>query len=476
MAVQISGNDITVPRDGSFTRNVTIGGTLTYEDVTNIDSVGLVTARTGIEIGARPGVAASISVDGNMVISGIMTAQKSGVFGNTSDSFTALTITSSTSGISELRFADTTANAGYVKYQNSDNALILATNTSERLRIDSSGRLLIGHTSSQQSTSMLQVSRANNSTIRVANSDATATNYAAVDFAPANSIAGARIAAVADGTFSSTGAETAYLKFDTRNAGTTSEKARITASGDFGIGTNSPDRKLDVSGTGNVYGKFQSTNTTGAGIEVKDSGQDWLIQADNGGSQSSLAFYDLANTAYRVHMKDNGNLEIVNGDLKVASGHGIDFSATADGTGTGSTSEVLDDYEEGTWSPQIGGSTTAGSYNKTGEGFYIKVGRQVTVWLNCTGSVSGASGTTRITGLPFTAAANQASNGYTAVYSAGSAQYWSGFGSADILGALIVVGTTYIYFHTDNGSSTGANQAIQNGGHNAHVHASYFTN
>ena len=73
MAVQISGNDITVPRDGTFTRNVTIGGTLTYEDVTNIDSVGLITARNGIEIGARPGVAASISVDGNMIVSGIST-------------------------------------------------------------------------------------------------------------------------------------------------------------------------------------------------------------------------------------------------------------------------------------------------------------------------------------------------------------------------------------------------------------------
>ena len=80
MAVQISGNDITVPRDGTFTRNVTIGGTLTYEDVTNIDSVGLVTARTGIEIGARPGVAASISVDGNAIFSGIST------FSNTTES------------------------------------------------------------------------------------------------------------------------------------------------------------------------------------------------------------------------------------------------------------------------------------------------------------------------------------------------------------------------------------------------------
>ena len=49
MAVQISGNDITVPRDGSFTRNVTIGGTLTYEDVTNVDSIGIITARSTID-------------------------------------------------------------------------------------------------------------------------------------------------------------------------------------------------------------------------------------------------------------------------------------------------------------------------------------------------------------------------------------------------------------------------------------------
>ena len=73
MAVQISGNDITVPRDGTFSRNVSIAGTLTYEDVTNVDSIGLVTARNGIEVGVSPGVAASISVDGNAIFSGITT-------------------------------------------------------------------------------------------------------------------------------------------------------------------------------------------------------------------------------------------------------------------------------------------------------------------------------------------------------------------------------------------------------------------
>ena len=74
MGVQINGSEGNViATKGTYSGNVTIGGTLTYEDVTNIDSVGLVTARTGIEIGARPGVAASISVDGNMVVSGITT-------------------------------------------------------------------------------------------------------------------------------------------------------------------------------------------------------------------------------------------------------------------------------------------------------------------------------------------------------------------------------------------------------------------
>ena len=75
MGVQINGDTGNViATKGTYSGNVTIGGTLTYEDVTNIDSVGLVTARNGIEVGARPGVAASISVDGNAEFSGIVTA------------------------------------------------------------------------------------------------------------------------------------------------------------------------------------------------------------------------------------------------------------------------------------------------------------------------------------------------------------------------------------------------------------------
>ena len=79
MAVQIDGSQGNViATKGTYSGSVSIGGTLTYEDVTNIDSVGIITARTSIEVGARPGVGASISSDGNAIFSGITTITQLG--------------------------------------------------------------------------------------------------------------------------------------------------------------------------------------------------------------------------------------------------------------------------------------------------------------------------------------------------------------------------------------------------------------
>jgi len=60
----------------SVTGNVSVGGTLTYEDVTNIDSVGLITARSGIHINneAISGIGITINMSGINVSSGIITA------------------------------------------------------------------------------------------------------------------------------------------------------------------------------------------------------------------------------------------------------------------------------------------------------------------------------------------------------------------------------------------------------------------
>ena len=79
-ATQFSGNATGLTGTPDITvRNVTgvaatFSGILTYEDVTNIDSVGLVTARSGIKIGPSAGVGGTFAADGSYITAGIITA------------------------------------------------------------------------------------------------------------------------------------------------------------------------------------------------------------------------------------------------------------------------------------------------------------------------------------------------------------------------------------------------------------------
>jgi hypothetical protein len=89
---------------------------------------------------------------------------------------------------------------------------------------------------------------------------------------------------------------------------------------------------------------------------------------------------------------DAGNLVIG------TSGKGIDFSATS-GTGT---SELFDDYEEGTWTPNQGaGLTVSGTFSSAG--LYTRIGRQVNVTGKVTGSTNINSSVSGVicTNLPF---------------------------------------------------------------------------
>ena len=72
-------SDITIFGASSGFANITAGnisaaGTITYEDVTNIDSVGVVTARTGVKIGPSAGVAGTFFADGSYITAGVITA------------------------------------------------------------------------------------------------------------------------------------------------------------------------------------------------------------------------------------------------------------------------------------------------------------------------------------------------------------------------------------------------------------------
>ena len=68
---------LTATGNASFSGNVSVGGTLTYEDVTNIDAVGIITARSDVLVGS--GI--TLSPDGDIFFTGIMTGNGSGLTG-----------------------------------------------------------------------------------------------------------------------------------------------------------------------------------------------------------------------------------------------------------------------------------------------------------------------------------------------------------------------------------------------------------
>ena len=84
----------------------------------------------------------------------------------------------------------------------------------------------------------------------------------------------------------------------------------------------------------------------------------------------------------------------VGGATPSTSGSGISFPATQSAS---SDANTLDDYEEGSWTPTIGGSATY----STQRGGYVKVGRVVFIQMQIVVSTKGTGSATTISGLPF---------------------------------------------------------------------------
>jgi len=139
---------------------------------------------------------------------------------------------------------------------------------------------------------------------------------------------------------------------------------------------------------------FRNANSGGFGL---------YTAGGSSSSQYALRAADKDNTALFTVLGD-GNVAIADGNVTFASGHGIDFSATGDGSGTDS-SELLDDYEEGTFTPAFGDSVTTATAN----GRYTKIGRLVNFSIEIGTSVSNITGgvTAGITGLPYAVPTNQ---------------------------------------------------------------------
>jgi hypothetical protein len=174
-----------------------------------------------------------------------------------------------------------------------------------------------------------------------------------------------------------------------------------------GVGTATPAEKLDI---------YSSAGTAAIKLQTAANIPFTLNSQIPGVSNDGFAIRDGTASANRLTIDSSGNVNVVGGNLVIGtSGKGIDFSATASGSGT-MTSELLADYEEGTWTPVLATDnvtfTSVGYIFQVGK--YTKVGNLVTV----TGTIQtnsvvigSASGNVWITGLPFTQPSTDAPGG-----------------------------------------------------------------
>ena len=99
---------------GTFSGNVSVGGTLTYDDVTNIDSVGLITARSGINVLAGVSTfAAQIEANGGTKITGSQTSNISAMGANSVDCSAGNYFTKTITGATTFTFDNVPTGVAY---------------------------------------------------------------------------------------------------------------------------------------------------------------------------------------------------------------------------------------------------------------------------------------------------------------------------------------------------------------------------
>jgi len=170
-------------------------------------------------------------------------------------------------------------------------------------------------------------------------------------------------------------------------------------------------------------------------------------------SSTELRLY---NGTDKIKFIDTGDVNLTVGNLIIGtSGKGIDFSATP-GTGT---SELLADYEEGTWTPSIGGTATYTAQT----GRYTKIGRLVTFMGDLTINVQGTGNAGAISGLPFTVLGNNP------VY----VGYFSNLGQAVSSISPFTGGTDVLLYGILVAASTASNLTIMTSGARLMFQGSY---
>jgi len=201
--------------------------------------------------------------------------------------------------------------------------------------------------------------------------------------------------------------------------------------------------RIDSSGTATFSGILKVVDT-----ELQEASDNFSINIQSGNNDFYVKSGGTTFAAFKGSAKD---LQLTSGNLVIGtSGKGIDFSATGDAGGM--TSELLDDYEEGTWTPSLGGDA---SYDILA-GTYTKIGNIVYVYCRIRPTSLGTGSDDTISGLPFNP------NGYD--NSGVMIGYYDGsaVNSVELGGVLNTNGSITLYTKTSGVNNTGSTTFFQN--------------
>ena len=231
------------------------------------------------------------------------------------------------------------------------------------------------------------------------------------------------------------------------------DRLNIDSSGNVGIGLSTANGKVII-----YTSDISSGENSGLNL-YNSSGSDtsWHITPGVAGiDNSTFCIRDGTNNVNALTLAAStgaatlaNGLTLTDGNLVVANGHGIDFSAqTATSAGGASTtSELLDHYEEGTWTAAASSGTLG-----TTSARYTRIGRTVYIELNTV--LAGTRGTEgfRITGLPFTCGIWTSGSMYCEVFDdEGTEQLSSAFKGAAASIAFVTWGAEAIGTDFGNG-------------------------
>ena len=381
---------------------VSIGGTLTYQDVTNVDSVGLGTFRSGINVsGGQLDVGSNVKI-GN---SGVATATNFKT-GSSNLHSTGLTV-----GNNFLHSTGINVGTGATIHVPASNTLTFGTNSAERLRIASNGDIGLGTVPETDSYQPSLYFAGGNANIW---GSGNANLYMAVN---ARYTGGAGWKYNNNGVASYVGQQSGAWNFFSAPSGTAdatatfTERFRIESDGDLRISSDDASTNYGfIDGWTGVKGNLiigADQSTTGNASSTDGSA---ILFKTRGGEKARIQ-----------HLG------------------GISFNQDT------AQANALDDYEEGTWTPAYNpaGGVSGISYSAQ-VGDYVKIGRLVMVQFYINYSASSASGAVRISGLPY----------YPQNYGAGSVMMSNYSRDADRWYVCHVSGNSndYIYFYgTSNG-------------------------